>query len=220
MVESRSETNLIWGLRHFFPALAGRNGHPNQCAKASTEECANAGDLAGAHDVPASTAIGQRAARSTGAGADPGTNRRIDPSGAGTFTHVQPRDFLAQYRYGFVATGNVEGHGVLRRAVNGADDFARRNLGRQNSNAHPGSERLLQLRIPVRMAARRCHSHETGIENAHGHPSLTPHSDRFHTTSGTVEQSALNRVLSNIRQMLNAAGAEGTQIADLLLRKC
>jgi hypothetical protein len=95
MVEPRRESNPIAGRRHFFPALAGRSGHPNQCAKTGAEECANGGNLSAAHHVTVSAASGQRAARSPDTGADTRTDRRIDASGAGSVTRVQPHDFRA-----------------------------------------------------------------------------------------------------------------------------
>jgi hypothetical protein len=150
MVESRREINPISGRDDFFPALAGRNGHSNYCANAATEKSANAGDRAGAHDLTTSATVGQGAASSRDTGAQKTPDRRIDASGARTFAHVESRYFLAQYRYRLVATGYLKGHGVIAHPLNGADDFVRRDLRRENAHAHSGSERLQLRRVSIR----------------------------------------------------------------------
>lgn len=107
VIESRCETDPITRRGDFFPVLAGRYDGANQCTKAPTEKGAYAGYRAGANDVTLSATISQRAAGSPGGSADTGTDRRIDSSRTRTFTYVELRDFLAQYRYGLGATWNV-----------------------------------------------------------------------------------------------------------------
>ena len=107
MIESRRETDPVAGHRFFVPAFAGWNRHPDQCAEPCAEERANACDRASAHNVTLSAAAGQLAAGSPEAGADTSADHRIDAAGAGTLTHVQPRDFLAQHRDCFRAARHI-----------------------------------------------------------------------------------------------------------------
>jgi hypothetical protein len=149
VVESGRKINSVARCGKFFPSLAGRNCHANGCAKPGTEKSTYAIDLPGAYEVTLST-VRERASRRGDTGADHGTDRRIDPSGASALAHVQLHDLFARYRYRLVATGNVDDHGVFTYLINDTGDFARKDLRRQNSDAHTGVEHFLQLRIFVR----------------------------------------------------------------------